>query len=80
MLASYLSPQGYLKPSGPRAAFSHSASVGKRLLAQLQNALHHSSYPLTGLLGLLRGDHPSMLGKDDLMLLKTPICLFETSY
>src|SRR5438093_5928650 len=31
-------PQGYLRPSVPRAAFSHSASVGKRLPAHVQYA------------------------------------------
>ncbi len=32
------SPQGYVRPSVPRAAFSHSCSVGNRLPAQLAKA------------------------------------------
>jgi len=32
-------PHGYMRPSGPRAAFSHSASLGNRLPAQVQYAL-----------------------------------------
>src|SRR5262249_45708906 len=32
------SPHGYLRPSGPRAANSHSASVGRRLPCSLQKS------------------------------------------
>ena len=37
-LASSSSPQGYVRPSVPRAAFSHSVSVGRRPPAQVQKA------------------------------------------
>src|SRR5437870_3740156 len=40
-------PHGYLRPSVPRAAFSHSASVGKRFPTKEQNAFAcaHTTQP-----------------------------------
>src|SRR5579871_4497532 len=41
------SPQGNMRPSVPRAAFSHSASVGRRPVAQRQNWTALSQETLT---------------------------------
>src|SRR5882672_5754269 len=50
--ASQFSPQGYRRPSAPRAAFSHSASVGSRLPTKRQNAsASHQDTPTTGWVG-----------------------------
>src|SRR5262245_61513343 len=47
-----VSPHGYLRPSVPRAAFSHSCGVGKRLPAQRQYAsARYQSIQLAGWLG-----------------------------
>src|SRR5512142_1884261 len=39
LVASHTLPQGKVRPSVPRAAFSHSASVGSLLPAQVQYAV-----------------------------------------
>src|SRR2546428_7346169 len=47
--ASGLSPHGYMRPSLPRAAFSHSCEVGRRLPAHLANSC--ASRKLTSTIG-----------------------------
>src|SRR5437660_9917479 len=46
---SGLSPHGYMRPSVPRAAFSHSCEVGRRLPAHLANSC--ASRKLTSTIG-----------------------------
>ena len=68
-------PRGYLRPSGPRAAYSHSASVGNRcpsLSARLLDESHHDT-DLYGrqrlvFLGLVVPHHVPVLGVGDLVL------------
>src|SRR5437016_418112 len=51
-LESHCSPLGYSRPSTPRAAFSHSASVGNRWPAHWQYALASCQVtPTTGWVG-----------------------------
>jgi hypothetical protein len=52
-------PQGYMNPSAPRQAFSHSASLGKRLPAQAQYSVAScQETPTTGLLASPVGYFP----------------------
>src|SRR5439155_14266647 len=46
-VGSHSSPQGNFRPKGPRAAFSHSASVGTARPAHSQNAVASSKLTWT---------------------------------
>src|ERR1019366_602828 len=61
------SPQGYFRPSGPRAANSHSASLGRRLPVSWQNLSAISqSTQLMGCLALPDGSRRLQSGSNAL--------------
>jgi hypothetical protein len=65
MLPTNMFPHGYIRPSVPRAAFSHSASVGSRLPAHSQDAEAYCHFtpllynPVRTARGLLHSFHSS---------------------